>query len=434
MHSNQHVLLVSTCAMHTGHDVLGSRYARNQDVLGSRDQHVLESIVLTCARINMYSFECVLGSLCTRIKRSRCTRVTMYSDQDMLGIKTCSDQEINMYSNQLHRYVLVSMCARINMCSINMIVSMCARVDVCSDHQHALGSTCTRIKRSRCARIKTLEELAPESLDEGLGLGLPLPFSTFLFLPLTPPSSPNFAMDDPSGESWGDLDLFMSWNLGAGSWLDWEALWLSLGERTGSRCTRIKRSMCTQVNMLSCQVSRDQDVRGSRCARIKMHLDQDVLGSRCTQIERSRCTRIKTCSESRCVKRSTCARGSRCTRGSTCARIKTSICTWIKMYSDQEIKMYSTRIKTSICTWIKMCRIKRSRCVLLGSRHQYVLGSRCTQIKRSRCIRLVMCSDQDVLRSRDLPIKRSRCTRIKMCSGIKRSRCARGSRCTWIKS
>ncbi len=69
-----------------------------------------------------------------------------------------------------------------------------------------------------CARIKTLEELAPESLDEGHGL--PLPFSTFLFLPLTPPSSPNFAMDDPSGESWGDLDLFMSWNLGAGPWLD----------------------------------------------------------------------------------------------------------------------------------------------------------------------------------------------------------------------
>ena len=87
---------------------------------------------------------------------------------------------------------------------------MCARVNVCSDLQYALGSTCTRIKRSRCARIKTLEELAPESLDEGLGL--PLPFSTFLFLPLTPPLSPNFAMDDPSGESWGDLDLFMSWN------------------------------------------------------------------------------------------------------------------------------------------------------------------------------------------------------------------------------
>ncbi len=92
------------------------------------------------------------------------------------------------------------------------------------------------------------------------------------------------------------------------------------------------------------------------------------------------------------------------------------------MYSDQEIKMCSTRIKTSICTWIKMCRIKRSRCVLLGSRHQYVLGSRCTRIKRSRCVRLVMHSDQDVLRSRDQDVLRSRD------QDVLGSRCAQGSR------
>jgi hypothetical protein len=79
----------------------------------------------------------------------------------------------------------------------------------------------------------SLEELAPESLDEGLGLGLPLLFSTFLCLPLTPPSLSNLAMDDPSVEAWGDLDLFMSWNLGSTrSWLDWESLGFALGKRT----------------------------------------------------------------------------------------------------------------------------------------------------------------------------------------------------------
>jgi hypothetical protein len=79
----------------------------DQDVLRDQEIKVYSGIKmhleqeLRCTCINMYSDRYVLGSICARIKGSRCTRVTTYSDQDMLGIKMYSDQEINMYSNQL---------------------------------------------------------------------------------------------------------------------------------------------------------------------------------------------------------------------------------------------------------------------------------------------------------------------------------------------
>jgi hypothetical protein len=163
MYSYQYVL-ESTCArinmysdqeikMYTGHDVLGSRYARNQDVLGSGDQYVLESIVSICTHINMYSYQLIgmLGSRSTRIERSRCTRIRrfrcklikMYADQDALE-SGCSD-----------RYVFGSICTRINMYSgqeikmhsvHNVLGSRYAR------NQYVLikRSICTRIKRSIC--------------------------------------------------------------------------------------------------------------------------------------------------------------------------------------------------------------------------------------------------------------------------------------------
>lgn len=69
----------------------------------------------------------------------------------------------------------------------------------------------------------SLEELDPESLDEGLGLFLSFPFSTILFLPLSSPSSLEFSVVDLSGESGGgSLGLVLSSVLGETSRLDWE--------------------------------------------------------------------------------------------------------------------------------------------------------------------------------------------------------------------
>ena len=88
----------------------------DQEVNVHSGQHVIVSSVKRsrCARITMCSDQDALGSRCTRIKMHSDQEIKMYSDQDMLGIKMC--QEINMCSG-------IKMYARINMCSdqdINM--------------------------------------------------------------------------------------------------------------------------------------------------------------------------------------------------------------------------------------------------------------------------------------------------------------------------
>jgi hypothetical protein len=101
----------------------------------------------------------------------------------------------------------------------------------------------------------------------------------------------------------------------------------------------------------------DQDVLGSGvktylyrsvllsiCTRINMCSDQYVLGSRDQDVHGSRCTRIKICSESRRtrIRRSICTRIN-CIDMYSYQYVLVSMNrdARIKMYSDQEIKMYS---------------------------------------------------------------------------------------------